>query len=147
MADVLEDLQEPLVVICRFHRDMDYVRDVCQEMGRDCFELSGRYDELRTWKSMCHYERGCPVLAMQVQAGGVGISLVEASTAIWYSLGYSLTDYEQARARLHRPGQKRPVNNIHLIVKSTVDERVYRALSERSDLVQAVITGIQKGRA
>lgn len=145
LADVLEDLPlaDPLVVVCRFHKDMDNVRDVCEAAGRDFYELSGRIDQLRAWKSMCHYKQGSPVLAMQIQAGGLGISLVEAHTAIWYSLGYSLTDYDQARARLHRPGQESPVTNVHLVTRGTVDVDVYKALQSRADLIDAVLQRVE----
>jgi SNF2 family DNA or RNA helicase len=141
LADVMEDLprDEPLVVFCRFRKDLDTVAAVCAAARRPCYELSGRRDDLRRWKSVV---RSGPVIAVQIQAGGLGISLVEAHTAVWYSLGYSLTDYEQARARLHRPGQSCPVSYIHLLTRGTVDAEVYQALASRADLVAATLAGL-----
>ena len=67
---------------------------------------------------------------------------MEARPAVWFSLGYSLTDYEQARARLHRPGQSCPVTYIHLLTRGTVDAEVYQALASRADLVEATLAGL-----
>jgi SNF2 family DNA or RNA helicase len=56
-----------------------------------------------------------------MQAGSEGISLVRARYAVYYSTGFSLGLYLQSRARLHRPGQTRPVVYYHLVVRDTVD--------------------------
>ncbi|HPK07479.1 MAG TPA: hypothetical protein PK773_06705, partial [Aminivibrio sp.] len=74
-------------------------------------------------------------------AGGVGISLVRARYCIYYSVGYSLGDYEQSLARIHRPGQDRPVLYVHLLAEDTVDERVYQALDTRRDVVETILEG------
>ena len=36
---------------------------------------------------------------------------------VYYSLGFSLGSYEQSLARVHRPGQTRPVEYIHLLAE------------------------------
>ena len=68
--------------------------------------------------------------------------------AFFYSLGYSLAEYEQAVARLHRPGQEKKVFVYHLVAtingKSTVDGRVYEALRERKEVVDAIIRGLSR---
>lgn len=86
----------------------------------------------------------CDILAVQIQAGGVGIDLTRASYSIYYSVGFSLGDYEQSLARVHRPGQTRNVVYIHLVAEQTIDEKVYRALSEKKNVVEAVIEESKK---
>src|SRR5690606_41485762 len=49
------------------------------------------------------------VFIAQIATGGVGITLTAADTAIFYSTDFSLANYEQAKARLHRIGQKNSV--------------------------------------
>jgi SNF2 family DNA or RNA helicase len=79
------------------------------------------------------------VLAVQIESGGVGVDLTRARYAIYYSLGFSLGSYEQSLARIHRPGQTRPVEYIHLLAKNTVDEKVMAALAAKADVVTAVL--------
>jgi SNF2 family DNA or RNA helicase len=143
LRDVLEDIapDEPVVVFCRFHRDLDAVNRVADETGRRSLELSGRIDDLKRWQA-----GEAPVLAVQIDSGGVGVDLTRARYSIYFSLGFSLGSYEQSLARIHRPGQTRPVEYIHLLAEGTVDEKVMAALAARSDVVNTVLRQMQGGR-
>jgi SNF2 family DNA or RNA helicase len=137
LADLMEDLtdDEPVVVFCRFHHDLDAVHTVAAALARDSRELSGRRNELGAWQS-----GEAPILAVQIQSGGVGINLVRARYCVFYSLGFSLGEYLQARKRTHRPGQDRSVTYFHLIATKTVDEDVYQALEARQDVIETILT-------
>jgi SNF2 family DNA or RNA helicase len=132
LRDILEDIDEPVVIFGRFHTDLDAAHRAVG--GEQSLELSGRANHLAAWQA----GEG-NALVVQVQSGGVGIDLTRARIAIYYSLGYSLADYMQSRARLHRPGQTRSVEYIHLIVRRSVDELVYTALAARADVVASVV--------
>jgi SNF2 family DNA or RNA helicase len=139
LADLLEDLPEaePVVIFCRFRSDLARVRLVAAELGRASGELSGSHDDLAAWK---RGRKNDPViLAVQIQAGGVGIDLTRAAYAIYYSVGFNLGDYLQSRARIYRNGQTRPVLFYHLAAQNTVDGIVIRALTRRQDLIKAVL--------
>ncbi len=134
LRDILEDIgKEPVVVFCRFRWDLDTIRSVADKLDMPCFEVSGRVKDLDQWKT----QGG--VLAVQIQAGGLGLDLTKARYAIYYSLGFSLGDYLQSRARLHRPGQTDTVKYIHLMVADSVDERVISALSKREDVIKSIL--------
>jgi SNF2 family DNA or RNA helicase len=141
LSEVFTDLPqgEPVVVFCRFRYDLDTIKQVALAQHRTVGELSGRANDLAAWQG-----GACDVLATQIQAGGVGVDLSRAHYAIYLSLGYSLGEYEQSLARLHRPGQTRCVLYTHLVAENTVDSQVYAALRERKDVVQAILDGIRK---
>jgi SNF2 family DNA or RNA helicase len=136
LADRLEDLPvtEPVVVFCRFRSDLEDVAAVARELGREYAEVSGERKDLERW------QRGdAVILGVQMQSGGVGIDCSRAAYAFYYSLGFSLGDYEQSLARLRRPGQTRCVRYYHLVCDGTVDAQVYAALRERRHVVEAVL--------
>ena len=139
LADWFEDIGgEPVVVFCRFQADLAAVALAAKRAGLACLEQSGRARELQAWQA-----GGGQVLAVQVQAGGEGVDLTRARLCVYYSVGYSLGDYEQSLARLHRPGQGRSVTYYHLAAKGTVDQDVYQALDRRRDVVEAVLEGLR----
>ena len=144
LQDILEDVGpgEPVVVFCRFQHDLDVVREVAEVLGRRYGELSGRRNDLAPDATMPEWAQ---VFGVQIQAGGVGIDLTRARYAVYYSLGFSLGDYEQSLARVHRPGQTRTTTYFHLIAEGTVDRKVYRALRDRKDVVEAVLAGYYGG--
>lgn len=146
-ADMLEDLpaNEPVAVFCRFRSDIDSVIAVCESLGRTVSELSGKIDNLAEWQA-----GKTAVLVAQIQSGGIGIDLTRASIGVWYSLGHSLSEWLQAIARLHRPGQERPTRFFALVStlqsKRTADGRVYEALRERREVIDAVVRGYSPGQ-
>ena len=140
LADTLEDMgkDEPVVVFCRYHLDLDAVHEACGAVGFECLELSGRQDDLARWQ-----KGSGQVLAVQISAGGVGVDLTRARFSIYYSLGFSLGDYEQSEKRIHRPGQTRPVEYIHLVARNTVDVKIMRALARRAAIVESILAEIK----
>jgi SNF2 family DNA or RNA helicase len=98
-------------------------------------------DELKQWQA-----GEAPVLAVQIDSGGVGVDLTRARYSVYYSLGFSLGSYEQSLARIHRPGQTRPVEYIHLLAQDTVDEQVMVALARRADVVNSVLQQMKGGQ-
>lgn len=144
LADRLSDLDpgEPVVVFARFRSDIDSVIAAARSVGRTTAELSGRMNDLARWQA-----GDCNLLVAQIASGGIGVDLTRAAYGYFFSLGYSLSEYLQAVARLHRPGQTKTTRLYHLVAtingRQTVDGRVYDALSKRQEVIDAVITGYQ----
>jgi SNF2 family DNA or RNA helicase len=92
---------------------------------------------LKQWQ-----EGAAQVLAVQIQAGGEGVDFTRARYSIFYSVGYSLGKYLQARSRTHRPGQTNPVEHIHLIARNTVDVKIMRALEKRAEIIESILAEI-----
>lgn len=138
LAGLLEDMPatEPVVVFCRFREDLNRICQVAEDTGRRYGEISGSRKDLTSEGTM---PEDVDLMGVQISSGGVGIDLTRACYAVYYSIGYSLTDYDQSVARIHRPGQERTTFYYHLVLKDTVDEVVYRALQKRKDLVEEVI--------
>jgi len=152
LADMLEDLREPVVVFCRFRADLDAVHRAAKKVGVRSHELSGRVNELQDWKEYGvrdkmngmeptgRVDTKHSVIAVQIQAGGAGIDLTKARICIYYSVGYSLGDYEQSLARVHRPGQTRPVIYYHLVAEDTIETKLYEALEVKKSIIDFVLS-------
>ncbi len=142
LRDLLEEAAgEPFVVFAVFTPDLVAIKAVCEDLGLRYGELSGhRRDALNDLGEM---SQTIDVAGVMTSSGGVGVDLTRARYAAYYSVGFSLTEYEQSRARLHRPGQTKPQTFYHLIANNTVDARVYKALRERKDVIEAVLEGMR----
>jgi SNF2 family DNA or RNA helicase len=141
IADLIADLpeDEPIVIFCRFKSDIRSCKAICEPRGVS--ELSGDANELADWQ-----DGKTNVLVAQIQSGGIGIDLTRAAYCIFASLGYSLAEYEQALARLHRPGQERTTHFYHLVAENTVDQDVYAALRERKEVIESVLNKYTQGQ-
>ncbi len=140
LADVLQDIdmQEPIVVFCRFSSDIAQVREVMDREGWPCGELSGRRNDLAAWQDGLY--KG---LAVQFQAGGVGVDMTRARYHINFSLDFNLGNHLQARARTRRSGQERTVHYVNLLARGTVDEYILKCLTEREDVIEKMLEEIK----
>lgn len=137
LTDWLEDLDpaEPAVIFARFRFDLDAIARACQRAGHTCVEISGRSkDGITAWQA-----GAANILAAQISIASEGQDLTRARYAVYYSVGWKLSDYVQSRARIHRPGQTRPVVYYHLLIRRSIDIIVQHALENRWDLVESVL--------
>lgn len=127
LRGIAEELgSEPFVVFARFKEDVARIRTAFTEMGITTSEISGREDNHRAWRA-----GNTQSLIANIQAGSAGIDLTRAAYGVFYSTGYSNTDYTQAIFRLDRSNQTRPVTLFHIIARNTVDEDIDAILSEK----------------
>jgi SNF2 family DNA or RNA helicase len=139
LAEVVDEIDpaDPIIVFCRFVHDLDVIRKTAGLLGRRYGEVSGRCrDGLAPDATLAS---GIQLAGVQIASGGVGIDLSAARYGIYYSLGFSLADYLQSRARIHRPGQTKPVCYIHLVCERTVDSYVYRRLEKRQEVITNIL--------
>lgn len=65
-----------------------------------------------------------------------GVTFVDCTTAIYYSLSYSYNDYAQSHDRIYRRGQEKPCTFIFLLVPRTIDTVLYNVVHKKQDLSQ-----------
>ncbi len=85
------------------------------------------------------------VFVGQIATAGLGITLTAASTMVFYSLDYSRSNFEQAKARIHRAGQRENCTYIYLTARGTVDEKVLKALRNKADLARTLVDDYRGG--
>ena len=144
--DALEDVidtaiseNKKLVVIARF---IPEIKEICKMLDKKkikyahiCGEVKDRAAEVDAFQN----NPECMVFVGQLQTVSMGLTLTAASTMVFYSLSYNFADYSQARARIHRIGQKNNCLYIHLVVKNTVDETVLKALKQKENIATKIV--------
>ncbi|RIL06158.1 MAG: hypothetical protein DCC71_07635 [Proteobacteria bacterium] len=82
---------------------------------------------------------GFAAVILSVQVAGFGINLVEANHVIHYTRPWNPAKENQATDRVHRRGQKRPVEIYLPIVGGTVESRLAELLREKEQLARDVM--------
>lgn len=144
LEDVLIDLapDEPVVIFGCFHPDLDTIHRICKKLGRESLELSGRRHELERWKL-----GEAPVLVVQIQSGNAGIDLTRTHYGIYYSVDLNRGNFDQSKARIHRPGQDQSTYYIYLVARNTIDKRIYSGFEEGRNIVEYILGGMGHGSA
>ena len=81
------------------------------------------------------------VFLISLKAGGVGINLVSADTAIIYDPWWNPAVEKQAQDRIYRIGQKKKVTIYKLIVANTIEEKVQLLQDKKKELFEQVVSG------
>jgi len=89
---------------------------------------------------------GPAVFIGNVASTGVGLNLQKADWAIFFGLPWSQDQYSQAIDRIHRIGSEvfQKVFITHLISEGTIEEKMLKALTEKTDLVNMVLEDLRQ---
>lgn len=128
LQQLIEEIgDQPVVIFTRFKRDVELVRSVIDE--NVCL-LTGDVDTHQQWR-----QGRSNVLIANISAGGAAVRLERASHMIFWSVGWSNSDYEQARGRIYRNGQTaKRVFFHHIITSDSIDADIYKALSKKQTI-------------
>ena len=78
---------------------------------------------------------------LSTDAGATGLNLQHASTLINMDLPWNPALLEQRIARIHRLGQKRPVQVINFVAKGTIEEGMLSVLAFKRSLSAGILDG------
>lgn len=139
--DALEEIAEqgePLLVLTSYRHDQARIRR--RFPAARVFDGPACLDDWVAGK--------VPMLLMHPASGGHGVDGLQmgGSTVVWFGLPFSLDLYEQANARIHRPGQRASVVVHHLVATGTIDERIMAVLAAKGDMQQTLLEAVREAR-
>jgi hypothetical protein len=83
---------------------------------------------------------GCRVF-LSTDAGATGLNLQHASTLVNMDLPWNPAVLEQRIARIHRMGQKRPVQIVNFVSKGSIEEGMLSVLAFKRSLSTGILDG------
>ena len=150
--DALSDLVDgavadgrKIVVIARFVPEIHAIGKMLEKKKIRYAQISGEIRDRDEQIAAFQNDPDVPVFIGQIATAGLGITLTAASLMVFYSLDYSMSNYEQTRARIHRVGQKNECTYIHLVARGTVDEKVLKALHDKANLAKSLVDDYRAG--
>jgi SNF2 family DNA or RNA helicase len=85
-----------------------------------------------------------PMLLCHPASAGHGLNLQQGGHIIvWFGLTWSLELYQQANARLPRPGQTHTVIVHHIVAEGTLDERVMQVMAGKNATQDALLEALK----
>ena len=149
LSDIIDSAMaedKKLVIMARFVPELDDIQQLLEKKKIEYAVVRGgvkdRDEEIRRFQR----DEQCRVFVGQIAAAGLGITLTAASTMVFYSLDYSMSNFEQAKARIHRTGQKENCHYIYLVCKGTVDRKVLYALRQKLNLAKMLVDDYRRGK-
>lgn len=146
LMNLMGEIKGKVVIWCQFRCEIEAVALALKKAGIQTVQFHGGCDHAEK-KFAVHSFRHEPKtkVFLATRAAAFGLTLIEASTAIYYSQGYSLEEYDQSQDRIHRIGQKDSCNYIHLVCNRTVDTKVIKALADKKSVAVMVYDSMKAG--
>lgn len=146
IADVMElvenfPAQEALVVFA-WHRSVVHaIEKEMKDRDIECAVITGEINSAEErQKIVDSFQSGkLKRLVLNMQSGGVGLTLTAAATAIYVEFPHSPIHLIQSENRIHRIGSVADkVHILRVIGKNTVDEAIFNALDRRCAAINKV---------
>ena len=83
----------------------------------------------------------CKLLIASLKVLGIGVTLTAAHHISFAELGWTPADHDQAEDRLHRIGQKYPVNVYYYIGESTIEQTIMEIIQDKRKIVDMATDG------
>jgi SNF2 family DNA or RNA helicase len=146
LKSIVEDFprHKKLVIFCRFIPEINAICKMLEDMHIPYNAITGDVPSATRQLINDNFQKkdDPKVIVLQIRVGGLGITLTAADTMIFFSNEFSYADYEQARARIHRSGQKNHCTYIQLIANGTIDEEIVSALKSKKNVADIVVDKI-----
>jgi len=149
LEDIIDEvLQEgkKLVIIARFVAEIHAISVLLEKHGIGYSCIMGGIKNREEQVARFQTDPTVQVFIGQIATAGLGITLTSANTMVFYSMDYSMSNFEQAKARIHRVGQKENCTYIYLTAKGTVDEKVLEALQNKANLAKMLVDDYRHGK-
>lgn len=138
LREIIEQAGGPVLVFYEFKEDAEHLMEAIPG-ARPLHTES----DIKAWN-----DGKIPVLLTHPASAGYGLNLQDGGhTIVWYGLTWSLEQYLQANARLHRQGQQKPVLVYRILAKGTVDQQILESLDKKDATQNAVLEILKKRRA
>lgn len=148
LADRYE-LEEKVVVFARYVPETDALLDAARKVGyKKVYLMRGDVKQKDRDAQRREFQRipEPAVFVVQIQTGGLGITLHAAHEALFYSVTEALDEYLQAIGRIERSGQKHRMVFRHLAARGTIDYDKYAALKRKENVQDLLMAGLKRRR-
>lgn len=140
-ADLVEEASRGKVIVwCHFHADVERVCAKLWERGIGCVPYYGGVSDGQRAKNLAQWRTDPAIVAFvgTPATGGVGLTMNEADTVVFFSHDYNYETRIQAEARNHRAGQTKPVTYYVLVARGTADVRMLKRVEEKGSVADLI---------
>ncbi|KAF8521260.1 SNF2 family N-terminal domain-containing protein [Hysterangium stoloniferum] len=140
LLDEYERQERRVLIFSQFTQILDILQAILKHRKTRFLLLTGAtpVDIRQSLVDEFNEDETIPVFLLSTKAGGMGINLTAASVVILFDQDFNPHNDRQAADRAYRIGQKRNVDVIKLITRSTIEEDMFRLGQTKLALDEAV---------
>lgn len=129
---------ERIVIVSGFTTTLDFVAELCSEMGMNFARLQGSTPPNARSDIVRVFNKSGKILLLSTKAGGTGLNLVGACRLVLLDSSWNPADDAQAMARIWRDGQTKPVSIYRFLSTGTIEERMFQRQELKGSLARTL---------
>ena len=142
LEKIYKDVQsrnEKIVIFAQFTETIKFLKRSLESKGAKCLVITGSTSSSDRTRYVNEFQNNdaYDVFIISLKAGNSGITLHRANNVVIYDLWFNPQVIAQAIARVHRIGQDYDVNAYFLIIKNTVDQRIYDIIYKKKNIINS----------
>jgi hypothetical protein len=145
-ADAVEELVtmagiEPVVIFTTFKADITALYERLVKKGLTVSRLSGDYNEFVTWDA-----GNTQILIANYAAGSAALKMTRARITIFFGMGNSQRNLQQAMGRTDRPGAdtSRSVVYYYVLLRDSIDILIKKAHNDKHEWSQYLLDNVKQ---
>lgn len=143
LREVIQEIpqEEKIIIYARWREDLRLIGTFLQASGIPFSIMHGNLSAKQRKEQILSFiqKKEVRVFLSQIETGGFGLTLIQASNIIYFSLSFSLVFFLQSQDRIHRIGQTKSCRYFILMGKDSIDEYVWETLQKGIELSKALI--------
>lgn len=143
LQEIIQEIpqEEKIIIYARWREDLKLIGKFLQASGIPFSIMHGNLSaKQRKEQILSFMQKGeVRVFLSQIETGGFGLTLIQASNVIYFSLSFSLVFFLQSQDRIHRIGQTKSCRYFILMGKDSIDEYVWETLQKGIELAKGLM--------
>lgn len=140
LKEYLPDRRQPTVLVAWYRSTAEELVRLSLSLGLRTISLSASLSASARADAIQQFQAGeYDVMVASLGVIAEGVTLTRADTIVFVERAYAPSVNEQAMRRLHRIGQTRPVNVVHLVSENSVDAGAWELVKGKDLNIRAVL--------
>ena len=143
LQQIRKETDEKVVLVSNYTSTLNLMEKLLENCNLKYLRLDGSVPANKRQGLVDQFNRSKPsqifAFLLSAKAGGVGIDLTGASRLVLFDVDWNPATDDQAIARIHRQGQKRPTKIYRFLIKGGLEEKIWQRQVVKRGLADSIM--------
>lgn len=145
LREIRNNTGDKVVLVSNYTATLDLMQALLSSLNISFRRLDGSVTGTKRQSMVDEFNRAsqtaCFAFLLSAKAGGMGINLIGGNRLVLFDVDWNPAVEDQAMARIHREGQKKPCYIYRFLIKGGLEERIWQRQIVKRGLANSIMEG------